>query len=218
MLEVVRKLHKILGGLCKVVDLSGVPRRVSCKPARTNASLRTIKDIFSIPWHNLYVEAQLPCPKRYLGLMSARRWGSAIDSRQSDLLRLSPALAGITMVHQGGTNTAALLVFLMLLPHLEAAAVPPTYLREINQVHKVQDPGQSWWTENEPKIRRKRFVDPTNGLLNVANFIVVDVMGVNFRPRNFILFRILVTIKEDKWELLISKPVKINCLFTAFVQ
>ena len=102
------------------------------------------------------------------------------------------------MVRQGGTNTAALLVFLILLPHLEAAAVPRGSPTILNQVHNVQDPGRSWSTGNEPQTRRKRFVDPTNGLLNVANLIVVDVMGVNFRPRNFILFRILVTIKEDK--------------------
>ena len=50
--------------------------------------------------------------------------------------------------------------------------------------------------EDIPKIRRKRFFLDTNGFLNLGALFVVDTLGTAFRPQNFVLFKVTVSIKE----------------------
>ena len=44
-------------------------------------------------------------------------------------------------------------------------------------------------------MRRKRFLG--GGLLNIANLVVVDVLGTAIRPTNFVLVRLKVSVKEE---------------------
>ena len=45
------------------------------------------------------------------------------------------------------------------------------------------------------QIRKKRFI--FGDTLNIANLFMVDILGTNIRPTNFILFRVKVSIADS---------------------
>ena len=76
----------------------------------------------------------------------------------------------------------------------ERMALDPGLSLQKNQEALSEEEG--WPEEDIPKIRRKRFFLDSNGFLNLGALFVVDTLGTGFRPQNFVLFKVTVSIKE----------------------